>query len=39
MAAGDLTVEVARKYDLDDAAEAHRAVTEDSFVGKLVIVP
>jgi NADPH:quinone reductase-like Zn-dependent oxidoreductase len=39
MAADDLTVEVAREYSLDEAAEAHRAVMEDSFVGKLVVVP
>jgi NADPH2:quinone reductase len=38
MAAGDLSTEIARSYDLDDAPEAHRAVVEDSFVGKLVIV-
>ena len=39
MAVGDLRVEVARTYDLDEAAEAHRAVMEDSFLGKLAIVP
>ncbi|RXK47901.1 quinone oxidoreductase family protein [Halorientalis pallida] len=39
MAAGDITIEIARKYTLAEAAEAHRAVSEDSFVGKLVIVP
>jgi len=39
MAAGDLTAELARTYDLDEAAEAQRAVLEDSFVGKLVILP
>ena len=37
--AGRLTVEVADSYELDDAAEAHRAVVGDSFVGKLVIQP
>ncbi|MXR51654.1 zinc-binding dehydrogenase [Halovenus sp. WSH3] len=36
---GDLTVEVAETYGLDEAAEAQRAVMEDSFLGKLVIVP
>ncbi|MFC7157458.1 zinc-binding alcohol dehydrogenase family protein [Halomarina halobia] len=36
---GRLTVEVARTYDLGDAAEAQRAVVEDSFPGKLVLVP
>jgi len=39
LAGGDLTVEVARTYDLADAAAAHRAMDEDSFVGKLVLVP
>jgi NADPH:quinone reductase-like Zn-dependent oxidoreductase len=39
MAAGDLSVEVARTYDLASSAEAHDAVVNDSFVGKLVIVP
>jgi NADPH:quinone reductase-like Zn-dependent oxidoreductase len=39
LARGELSVEIARTYDLDEAAEAHRAVREDSFVGKLVIVP
>jgi len=39
MADGDLSIEVARTYDLDEAAEAQRAVMEDSFLGKLVIAP
>jgi NADPH2:quinone reductase len=39
MTAGDLSIAVARSYDLDEAPEAHRAVVEDSFVGKLVVVP
>jgi NADPH:quinone reductase-like Zn-dependent oxidoreductase len=39
LSSGELSIAVAREYDLDDAAEAHRAVTEDSFVGKLVVVP
>ncbi len=39
MATGDLTIELARTYDLDDAPEAHRAVMEDSFFGKLAIIP
>lgn len=34
-----LSVEVARQYTVDEAAEAQRAVMEDSFLGKLVIVP
>jgi len=33
------TVELARRYDLEDAGEAQRAVMEDSFMGKLVIEP
>ena len=39
MAAGDLTAEIAGVYDLEEAAEAQRAVVEESFVGKLVIEP
>jgi NADPH:quinone reductase-like Zn-dependent oxidoreductase len=39
MATGALSVEVARSYDLEEAAEAQRAVMEDSFFGKLVIEP
>ncbi|WP_435062665.1 NADPH:quinone reductase [Halobaculum sp. EA56] len=35
----DVSIEVARSYDLDEAAEAQRAVMEDSFLGKLVIEP
>ncbi len=34
-----LTVNIARTYDLDDGAEAQRAVVEDSFAGKIVLVP
>lgn len=34
---GALSIEVARTYDLDEAAEAQRAVMEDSFLGKLII--
>jgi len=37
VAADRLTVEVARTYPLAEAAEAQRAVVEDSYVGKLVI--
>ena len=36
---GELTVDVAREYDLDEAGEAQRAVLEDSFFGKLVLAP
>lgn len=39
LAAGDLTIEVARTYDLAEAAEAQRAVVEDSVLGKLAITP
>ena len=39
MADGDLTIDISRSYDLDDAAEAQRAVMEDSFFGKLVLEP
>jgi NADPH:quinone reductase-like Zn-dependent oxidoreductase len=38
-AAGYLEAHVARTYGFDETAEAHRAVLEDSYVGKLVIVP
>jgi NADPH:quinone reductase-like Zn-dependent oxidoreductase len=34
---GDVVPHVARRYDLDDAAEAQRAVLEDSFLGKIVL--
>ncbi|WP_129113828.1 quinone oxidoreductase family protein [Halegenticoccus tardaugens] len=34
-----LTIEVARTYNLDGVGETHRAVMEDSFVGKLMIKP
>jgi NADPH:quinone reductase-like Zn-dependent oxidoreductase len=39
LAAGDLRVDVAHEYDLDGVAEAHRAVMDESFLGKLVVVP
>ncbi|WEL30572.1 NADPH:quinone reductase [Haloferax volcanii] len=39
MGAGEFEIDVARTYDLDEAAEAHRAVMEDSVLGKLVITP
>ena len=39
MADGELTGVVARRYSLDDVAEAHRAVLADSYLGKLVVVP
>lgn len=37
--AGRLTVEIADSYDLTSAAEAQRAVDEESFTGKVVLQP
>lgn len=34
---GVLTPSIARTYDLSEASEMHRAMLEDSFVGKLVV--
>lgn len=39
LADGRLDVHVDRTLPLEEAAEAHRAVMEDSFVGKIVVVP
>jgi len=39
LASGELAIEIAQEYDLGGAAEAQRAVLEDSFLGKLVITP
>lgn len=39
MATDTLRIEFARTYDLKDVGEAHRAMMEDSFLGKLVIEP
>ena len=39
LAAGDLAIAVERTYGLEEAAEAQRAVMEDSFLGKLVVTP
>ena len=39
MGQGDLDIEVARTYDLDEAATAQVDVMNDSFLGKLVITP
>jgi NADPH2:quinone reductase len=36
---GDIDVQVERRYDLEDTAQAHRDVLEDSFLGKLVVTP
>lgn len=33
-----LTIDVAHEYGLDEASEAQRAVLEDSFLGKIVLV-
>jgi NADPH2:quinone reductase len=35
----DLAAVVARRYALEEVPDAHRAVLEDSYVGKLVVVP
>ncbi|MFB6310039.1 MAG: zinc-binding alcohol dehydrogenase family protein [Salinirussus sp.] len=34
---GHITPHIARTYDLEESAEAHRAVMEDSYIGKLAI--
>ena len=39
MEAGALSIEIARRYDLDEAATAQQAVMADSVFGKLVIEP
>jgi NADPH2:quinone reductase len=39
MADDRLEIHIARRYDLEEAAAAQRAVIEDSFQGKLIIVP
>ncbi|WP_049996851.1 NADPH:quinone reductase [Halococcus sediminicola] len=39
VSAGDLTIDVAHEYELADAGEAQRVVLEESFLGKLVLVP
>jgi NADPH2:quinone reductase len=36
---GDITPVVAREYDFAAVPEAHRAVLDDSFLGKLVVTP
>ncbi|WP_141654115.1 zinc-binding dehydrogenase, partial [Haloparvum sedimenti] len=36
---GDLTAEIAETYDFEAVGEAHRAVTEGGYVGKLVVRP
>ncbi|WP_435193961.1 quinone oxidoreductase family protein [Natronomonas sp. EA1] len=37
VADGDIEVHIDRSYPLADGADAHRAVTEESFLGKLVV--
>ncbi|QCS42540.1 NADPH:quinone reductase [Natrinema versiforme] len=39
MNVGNLSIDVAQSYDLEEAAAAQRAVMNDSFLGKLVIEP
>ena len=39
LADGRLDVTVDRTYPLDEAAEAHRAVLEESFLGKILVEP
>ena len=39
LADGRLEVLIDRRYDLDQAAEAHRAVLEESVLGKIIVVP
>ena len=39
MDSGDLVAEIDRTYGLDEVGDAHRDVVEDSFLGKLVVVP
>jgi NADPH2:quinone reductase len=36
---GDLTIEIAERYSLDEASGSQQAVMEESFLGKLVIEP
>ncbi len=39
MACGDLVPDIAGRYPLEEAGEAQRAVLEESFLGKLLVVP
>ncbi|MFD1562332.1 NADPH:quinone reductase [Haloarchaeobius amylolyticus] len=39
MNTGALSIDVARTYDLEEAADAQRAVMNESFLGKLVVEP
>lgn len=37
IARGALDPRISRRYELEEAAEMHRAILEDSFIGKLVV--
>jgi NADPH2:quinone reductase len=39
MGTGDIDIEVAETYDLEEVAAAHDDVMTDSFLGKLVVMP
>ena len=39
MVRGDLTAIIADTYELEDVTEAHRAVAEGDYVGKLIVRP
>lgn len=39
VAEGKLDPTIADRYSLEEAAAAHRAILDDSFIGKLVVVP
>jgi len=39
LADGELTVEIAGRYDLEEVAQAQRDVLAESALGKLVVVP
>jgi NADPH2:quinone reductase len=39
LAEGELTVNVARKYDLTEARDAQRDVIEGGYIGKLAVIP
>jgi NADPH:quinone reductase-like Zn-dependent oxidoreductase len=39
LAEGRLEVLIDRRYDLAEAAAAHRAVLEESVLGKILVIP
>lgn len=39
LAMGDLRIAIANRYPLEEAAEAHRALEEEDFVGRLIVTP